>query len=174
MALVCCFLCCLVPGAIILGAAHLTVKGLEPVDATVVDTMDCGFKASDRADGVWRQQYRIIFSYVLPSNGTVINATTDTCAGSPPPIGSVESIWYDPDDPKDILQDARFEGYQAAGIGLISFALVCILVLVAVSCRRSKQFAGTAPGSDPILLQVTQVQATPDIGYASAGIVASA
>ncbi|CAJ1960203.1 unnamed protein product [Cylindrotheca closterium] len=184
--LLCCLICCLVPGAIIWGVANLQVQDLEYAKGTVVATTYCGYsvkKGVDYNNGK-RDHYNITFRFELVSNGTTVNATTEDCTGSVPSLGTVETILYDPEDPTDIVQNSTFQTYQAVGIGLAALGLVCSLVLVTTVLLEnrhaggtSKHYSGTAPGSDPIVLQSHRAQgnrtATGYYTASGAGVVAA-
>ncbi|KAL3941647.1 MAG: hypothetical protein SGBAC_004021 [Bacillariaceae sp.] len=168
--LFCCCLFCLLPGAIVWGAAHLQVKGMETVEALVVATTYCfGNKGSALRQ---KDQYNITFTFEL-GNGTTVNATTDVCTEDNPTVGSEETVFYDPDDPSDILQDSRFKAYQGTGIGLIATCLLFFAcAFVAISKHTEAKTPGTAPGADPLVLQSNFGGGrNAGIGYASAGMV---
>ena len=175
-----CFVCCLLPGAIIWGVANSQVKDLESVAATVVATTYCGYsdKGGIEHNSGKRDQYNITFRFDLVSNGTTVNATTDDCTGSVPSVGTVETIFYDPEDPSDILQNSTFLIYQGVGIGLTAWGLLCSLGLVTTvlwkNRHESKHYSGIAPGSDPVLLQSHQAAGQTRTGHfagSGAGVV---
>lgn len=141
-ALVCCLVCCAIPGVVAIIVLNQTFGEWPVVDATVIATSFCSSSSgSANSGGGGGSTYSVTYNFTT-LDGRPITATTGYCIDPVPDEGEIDQIAYDPDDPTTILDETILEygliaAKAAAGIGWACAAIA--LAFSIMMCSRKNQ-----------------------------------
>ena len=118
-------------------ANHLEAQG------TVIASSFCGTRPKD---GV--KEYDITYQFET-QDGTIVTGNSDVCYAEVPPIGSTDTILYDPDDPSVVANANSLAIFVTLGYCMIaagSLALTGIIVAFWFSRGREQEAKQQQPG----------------------------